>query len=279
MVPQSSLTDFYKQIIEKLAADDMQGRGVSTPFETRAAEFILKHFSVAPQGESGLQDFTYSDPESGELKASKNVYCFVNNQAGKTIVIGAHYDHLGLGSNKSLSYSKQGQVHNGADDNASGIALMMGLYQHYTHYRSLKYNFLFVAYSAHEIGLYGSAAFRTFIESKYPPAVLVLNFDMVGRLDAREKIVAVYGYKSLAKYSRYFDTLGHKALNIRTDENEMIYQTDAGNFAKAGIAALSFTTGIHDDYHKVSDDAKYIDYTGIESIQYVLEGFLKTIEI
>ncbi|HQW46560.1 MAG TPA: M28 family peptidase, partial [Chitinophagaceae bacterium] len=106
----------------------------------------------------------------------------------------------------------------------------------------------------------------------------VINFDMVGRLDPREKILAIYGYNSIAKVSSFF-TPKMENLNIQTDENDMVHITDAGVFAAAQIPALSFTTGTHDDYHKVSDDAKYINYEGMVQIANLLESFLKTINI
>ena len=268
----------YKNIIETLASDSMQGRAVSSSFETKAADFIQKQFAKEKLATPYIQDFQFTNPDTKELQDSKNVYCYIDNKAKHSILIGAHYDHLGLGEIKSLSFNKKGAVHNGADDNASGVALMMGLLNRYNAWSSKKYNYIFVAYSAHEIGLFGSRNFQNYISSKVSPLALVINFDMVGRLDPREKILAIYGHNSIANESSFF-AQKMENLNIRTDENDMVNITDAGVFAAAHIPALSFTTGTHDDYHKVSDDAQYINYEGMVQIANLLESFLKTISI
>lgn len=272
------LLSLYKNVIETLADDNMQGRAVSSKYETEAADFIFGQFAGSKLGKPVIQEFEFLNPETKQQQLSKNVYCYVNNNASQTILIGAHYDHIGLGEIKSLSLSKKGQVHNGADDNASGVALMIGLMNQYQMWALKQYNYIFVAYSAHEIGLYGSKDFKDYIALKVKPLALVLNFDMVGRLDENEKIVAIYGYNSISARNSFFSQKIEN-LNIRTDENDMVYLTDASIFAKSNIPSLSFTTGTHDDYHKVTDDAKYINYKGIYTIQKAIEGFLKTISI
>ncbi len=275
---EKAMVSLYKNIIETLAADNMQGRAVSSTFESKAADYIQKQFAKVTVAKPIIQDFQFTNPDTKVLQDSKNVYCYINNKAKHSILIGAHYDHIGLGETKSLSYNKKGEVHNGADDNASGVALMIGLLNRYDEWSLKRYNYIFVAYSAHEIGLFGSRNFQNYISNKVSPLALVINFDMVGRLDPREKILAIYGYNSIAKVSSFF-TPKMENMNIQTDENDMVHITDAGVFAAAQIPALSFTTGTHDDYHKVSDDAKYINYEGMVQIANLLESFLKTINI
>ncbi len=275
---EKAMVSLYENIIETLAADSMQGRAVSSEFESKAANYIQKQFANVSIAKPIIQEFQFTNPDTKELQVSKNVYCYINNKAKHSILIGAHYDHLGLGEIKSLSFNKKGEVHNGADDNASGVALMIGLLNRYGAWSTKRYNYIFVAYSAHEIGLFGSKNFQKYISNKVSPLALVINFDMVGRLDPREKILAIYGHNSIEKASSFF-TQKMENLNIRTDENDMVQITDAGGFAAAQIPALSFTTGTHDDYHKVSDDAQYINYAGMVQIGNLLESFLKTINI
>lgn len=275
---EKAMVSLYENIIETLAADSMQGRAVATVFESKAANYIQRQFAKVSVARPIIQEFQFTNPDTKELQFSKNVYCYINNKAKHSILIGAHYDHLGLGDSKSLSYNKKGEVHNGADDNASGVALMIGLLNRYDVWSTKRYNYIFVAYSAHEIGLFGSKNFQKYISNKVSPLALVINFDMVGRLDLREKILAIYGHNSIEKASSFF-TQKMENLNIRTDENDMVQITDAGVFAAAQIPALSFTTGTHDDYHKVSDDARYINYEGMIQIGNLLESFLRTINI
>lgn len=272
------LIPFYKKVVETLADDNMQGRAVSSVYEDKSAHYILKQFSSFDLAKPALQYFEFANPDNGGLQTSKNVYCYIDNKASKTILIGAHYDHIGLGETRSLSFNKKGQVHNGADDNASGVALMLGLYVSLRQWENKNYNYVFVAYSAHEIGLFGSAAFKQFSLGKFKPVTLALNFDMVGRFDPKEKVVTVYGNKTLSGYNDFFSR-ENAYFRISTEENDKVFETDAGIYAKASIFALSLTTGIHDDYHKVSDDVEYINYKGIELIQQMVESFLTDLTI
>lgn len=273
-----AMVSLFQKIIGTLADDSMQGRAVSSRFETKAADFILQQFAQVKRAKPFMQTFQFENPETKEVQDSKNVYCYINNKAKSCILIGAHYDHIGLGESKSLSFNKKGQVHNGADDNASGVALMISLMNRYATWASKKYDYVFVAYSAHEIGLFGSKNFKNYISGKISPLALVINFDMVGRLDPREKILAIYGHKSIEEQWKFFNQK-FENLNVQTDENEMVHVTDAGVFAASHIPSLSFTTGIHDDYHKVSDDTVYINYEGMVQIEHLLESFLKTITL
>ncbi len=270
---ESSLKPFYKKVIEILASDSLQGREVSTIYEDKAADYITDQFENFRSFKTHRQYFQFTNPENGRMLLSKNIYCYIDHHASKTILISAHYDHIGLGGSKSLSYHNQGQVHHGADDNASGVALMLGLAKNFKHWRNKKYNYLFVAYSAHEVGLFGSSSFKKFAEKQFKHIILVMNFDMVGRLDSKERILSVYGYSSLAKKDDFFRQTP-KNIKYSIDENDKVIQTDAGTFASSGVYALSFTTGIHEDYHKISDEARYINLDGIEVIQHLLEQFL-----
>ena len=263
---------YFKEIIGVLANDSLQGRAVSSVYEEKSAKYISKKFKENKKFKPQIHHFQYFNADSSQSFTSKNVYCFLDNKADSTILIGAHYDHIGLGNGFSRSYNQKG-VHNGADDNASGVALMLGLAKTHKKWVKKKYNYLFVAYSAHEIGLFGSTAFSKFCETNFKPIHFVLNFDMVGRFDEKAQILNIYGVQTLKKHKNYFDLLDFKG-KIYTQESDIIFQTDAKSFAQKNIQSLSFTTGIHIDYHKVSDDENKINYKGLLYIQQIIQKFL-----
>lgn len=266
-------TSYYKYIIQTLADDSMKGRAVASIDEDKSAAFIKRCFKASQRIQAKVQTFTFIHPLDHQNMVSKNVYGYINNRASQTLLIGAHYDHIGLGEYRSLSYHNQGEVHNGADDNASGVALLLNLARQYQRWGSKNYNYVFVAYSAHEVGLFGSMAFKQFLDSSLPKVCLVLNFDMVGRMDQRSKVVSIYGYSSLDHIRSYFHKTPQE-VNLQLYENDMILQTDAKAFYENGIPSLSFTTGTHLDYHKISDDEQYINYSGMQWVQDIVEDFL-----
>ncbi len=260
-VVDSSRIEFFKEIVYTLADDSMRGRATSSPEETKSLDFIASIVRRETKGKLKTQCFTIQASDSTEL-TSKNGYVFINNHAKETILIGAHYDHIGMGGKLSLSL-KNNEVHNGADDNASGVALALDLLNHLKTVKSNK-NYLFVFYSGHEIGLFGSAAFADFCQSKrkLKNITTVINFDMVGRLDANMKRLKCMS--SLPNDSILSGTDAAKfGLNIFIAEKEKLDQLDTKVFHQKGIPCLNFTTGIHDDYHATTDDPKYISFDGM----------------
>ena len=99
---------------------------------------------------------------------------------------------------------------------------------------------------------------------------------MVGRFDEKARVLNIYGTKTLLQYQTFFDNITFNG-KIYTSEHDKILMTDAKAFVETGIPSLSFTTGLHDDYHKISDDEIYINYNGIQIIQQLIESFLKVI--
>ena len=262
----------YKEIINVLANDSLNGRAASSLYEDKSAQFIIKKLNkFNRQFQTQIQQLNYVRVDSGSIIKSKNLYSYIDNKANNTILIGAHYDHLGMGDGLSRSYGKKG-IHNGADDNASGVALVLSLAQKFTKWENKKYNYLFVFYSAHEIGLFGSAAFSKFAQDHFKPIVLALNFDMIGRLDMNQKILNIYGINTLLyNQLELINTLSFDGI-IRTNFSDKIYECDLKKFAEAKIPSLSFTTGIHSDYHKITDDEDQINYFGILQIEkYILQ--------
>jgi Zn-dependent M28 family amino/carboxypeptidase len=262
----------YRQVVEALSADTMRGRMAGTPYEQMAGAFVVARFAAAAL-KVDTQLFTYRINDTGELQTGTNCFAFIDNNADSTIVIGAHFDHLGMGDSHSRSFGKVA-VHPGADDNASGVALLTALAHRHKKWTQKNYNYLLVGYAAHEVGLYGSAAFSSYCATHFRPVCLVLNFDMVGRMDKELKLVTIYSLPARTEIAMQASLNYHKG-HIVTDEPEKTLQTDCRTFAQKGITSFSFTTGLHDDYHKISDIPARINYEGIWTIQQMVEYLLK----
>lgn len=167
-VSQNFQPAFIRQHIEFLASDELEGRGTASLGEIRAANYIADFFKgigLKPAGTSGsfFQPFEVSfaiDGKSHQM-IGRNVAGFLDNGAAKTIVIGAHYDHLGKGyQGSSLSPDSKNKIHNGADDNASGTTGVLELAKYFAENGAAeKHNYLFIAFSGEELGLIGSKYF------------------------------------------------------------------------------------------------------------------------
>lgn len=263
----------YKRVVGVLASDTMRGRMSGTTYEQKAGMFVAAQFAAAgliPQ----TQSFSYRINDTGTLHAGTNHFAYIDNQADSTILLGAHFDHLGMGDSHSRSFGKVA-IHPGADDNASGVALLAALAARHKKWTQKTYNYLFVGYAAHEVGLYGSAAFNKYATGRFGTICLVLNFDMVGRMDKALQLVTVYSQPAITANDMLAAT-HYSAGHIMTDEPDKTFQTDCKTFAQKGITSFSFTTGLHDDYHKVSDIASKINYEGIWTIQQMAEHMLRT---
>jgi hypothetical protein len=267
--------------ISYLASDKLEGRGTGTKGEQLAADYVAKWFSrykLKPKGDNGtwLHAFTFRERSDNPhalndtttpLVESKNVVGYLDNGAPFTVVIGAHYDHLGRGERVgSLDVAAKGKVHNGADDNASGVAGLLEIARHYaTDKNTEKYNILFIAFSGEELGLFGSKAFceRPTIDLK--TVHIMLNLDMVGRLDTAAKKLAVSGTGTCSPIQGIVLALQTSELTVKTDSAGM-GPSDHTSFYQKDIPVLHFFTGTHTDYHKPSDDAEKINYAGEKQV-------------
>jgi hypothetical protein len=183
----------------------------------------------------------------------------------QAVVIGAHYDHLGLGENGSLAETAGKAIHNGADDNASGTAGMLELARRFSLQRAnLKRTFVFVAFSAEEEGLLGSKYYVNHPAEPLQNTVAMVNLDMVGRMKGNRVIVGGSGSSPLWKdlLLRHND---NPQLEIKFDDDGFGPSDHASFYAK-NIPVLFFFTGVHTDYHKPSDDFEKINLTGEQRV-------------
>lgn len=181
-----------------------------------------------------------------------------------TIVVGAHYDHLGLGEIGSLLEGAAGTIHNGADDNASGTAAVIALASAAKGMKRRDHDIVFVGFSGEEIGLVGSAEFadKWSLDGSRPPIAAMLNFDMIGRLD---DALIVQGVGSSPQWRRIIRRAVRRArpgIDLRLTQSAYL-PTDAMSFYLQEIPVLNFFSGAHAEYHKPGDDAELINYPGM----------------
>ena len=261
-IPQIS---FLKKTIEYLASDSLKGRAPNTPEINLALLFIREKCKIA-----GLkpyyQNFTFT--YNGNEVHGKNCYAFLDNKKQNTIVIGAHYDHIGMGGELSRSF-RSDQVHNGADDNASGVAMALALANDQK-LRKLNVNVLFVFYTAHEIGLFGSKAFvDPFLKQKkrFRHIAAVINFDMIGRMNHANELFIARNPEAGLPISG--------VLKIVEGDPNSLEQLDTAPYISMHLPVYNVSTGNHSDYHKISDDERFINYSGMsKTFEFVLDWLL-----
>ena len=202
-----------------------------------------------------------------ERRALKNVVAVLEGRgprAEETIVLGAHYDHLGMGGITSLT-PWTSAIHHGADDNASGTAVLLELARQLAaRGRTLSRRLLFVAFSAEEIGLVGSEHYVGHPLVPLKQTIAMLNLDMVGRL--RRETLIVYGSDSARSFPALAKRLASRhGLYLRLSPAEF-GPSDHLSFYSHNIPVLHFFTGLHEDYHSPSDVAEKLNYPGMRRV-------------
>lgn len=215
-----------------------------------------------------------------EERTGHNVIAMLDNKAATTIVIGAHYDHLGMGEGEESSsslYRGPAAIHNGADDNASGTAMLMQLALHLKQPQFNKSNYLFIAFSGEELGLLGSNHFVKNPTIDLKNVACMINMDMVGRLKTDEKVLIINGAGTSPRWKTVLDSVTTDSIKIKTSESG-IGPSDQTSFYLQDIPVLHFFSGTHEDYHKPSDDEDKINYNGMAAIQKIILNLIARIE-
>jgi Zn-dependent M28 family amino/carboxypeptidase len=202
-------------------------------------------------------------------RTGHNVLGFINNGAANTVVLGAHYDHLGYGEDKnSLFTGGAPQIHNGADDNASGSAALIELTKLLKASKYKSNNYLFISFSGEELGLYGSKYFTENSTIALNTINYMINMDMVGRLNDSTHGLTIGGYGTSPVWGQVLST-NEKYLTIKFDSSGT-GPSDHTSFYRKDIPVLFFFTGVHGDYHKPTDDADKINYNGeLQIVKYI----------
>lgn len=185
----------------------------------------------------------------------------------ESIVLGAHYDHLGYGGAGSGSRTPQRhEIHNGADDNASGVSLLLALAKQLaTHRQQLGRSIVIVAFGAEEQGIVGSKYFVNNTPAEVGKVVAMLNFDMVGRLNEK-RTLQVNGVGTFAEAEELVKAANSQANLALVTSKSGFGPSDHAPFYAKQIPVLYFTTGVHTDYHTPDDVLKKINITGIEEV-------------
>lgn len=268
--------------IQFLASDLLEGRESGTKGELIAAEYIASRYQALGllkkgDDESYFQDFskkTKAHPHDTEMTGpvinGRNVIGYMDKNAKNTIVIGAHYDHLGWGAEGSL-HDGDSAIHNGADDNASGISAMLFLAKRLSN-EDLNTNFLFIAFSGEEKGLLGSNYFVHNPTIDLESVTYMINMDMVGRLDTNRRL-AVYGVGTSDVFIPTINSIEYPHFEFQMDSSG-VGPSDHTSFYLNDIPVLHFFTGQHHEYHKPADDIELINFDGLYDVSVFIEEII-----
>ncbi|MFM6924344.1 MAG: M28 family peptidase [Ferruginibacter sp.] len=205
-----------------------------------------------------------------------NVIGYINNGAANTIILGAHYDHLGYGEDHNSLYAGTvPMIHNGADDNASGTAALIELSKLLKNSNLKNNNYLFISFSGEELGLFGSKYYTEHPAIDLANTNYMINMDMVGRLNDSTHGFTIGGYGTSPVWGQEL-VANDKYFKINFDSSGT-GPSDHTSFYRKDIPVLFFFTGAHSDYHKPSDDADKINYTGeLQLLKYIYGVIEKT---
>jgi hypothetical protein len=208
----------------------------------------------------------------GEKKRiGHNVIGYIDNSASATVVLGAHFDHLGYGEDgNSMLRTNEHLIHNGADDNASGTAALIELARLLKNSKLTRNNYLFIAFSGEELGLFGSKHFVENPTISLSNVNYMINMDMVGRLNDSTKVLTIGGYGTSPEWSSLISTKNKKSPFVIKIDSSGTGPSDHTSFYRKDIPVLFFFTGLHADYHRPTDDFDKINYTGeLDIVNYI----------
>tara|TARA_R110000751_G_scaffold146601_2_gene250870 strand:+ start:118007 stop:119233 length:1227 start_codon:yes stop_codon:yes gene_type:complete len=270
--------------VQFLADDALEGRQTGTNGEQKAAKYIAERFKnlgLTPKGTDGYfqafsfkpktdphQEVKYNVKDGDSTITGTNVLGFIDNKADNTVIIGAHYDHLGYGAEGSLFRGEKKEIHNGADDNASGVAVLLNLAQKLKA-KNTNNNYLFITFSGEEMGLLGSNYYTKNPTIDNKKANYMINMDMVGRLKA-DSTLAVYGVGTSPIFKQTLQAHNNRFKLVQKESG--VGPSDHTSFYNSDIPVLHFFTGQHEDYHKPSDDTERLHFNGMQIISnYIFE--------
>ena len=263
--------DSIMKHIKYLSSDELEGRYPGSPGSDLAIKYIEKHFSDLQletfTNSKYLEFFEFFDKKGNSISIP-NVAGVINsddnNYSDEVIVIGAHFDHLGLGGNHSGSLElNSNDIHNGADDNASGVSGILELAKKlYLNKNKLKRSIVFVAFNAEEQGIFGSKSFvkSPYFESK--KIISMINLDMIGRM--KDSNLYISGTGTSPVFSSILDSVSSNHNLVINKNPDGFGPSDHASFYVNDIPVLFFFTGAHPDYHRPSDDWDKINAGGLK---------------
>jgi hypothetical protein len=271
--------------VRYLADDALQGRMSGTAYERCAGDYIAAHFRrlrLQPAGDAGT--FFQSLPLASAANphapggTGRNVVAILRGAdprlAGEAVVIGAHYDHLGRGGAFSMARGDS-SVHNGADDNASGVAVLIDLAERLSRGPRPARSIVFIAFTGEEEGLLGSAFYTAHPAVPLERTRAMLNLDMVGRLGAGPLIV--YGVDTADEWKATVDSAAAAEGVAVRGGGDGFGASDQTSFYARELPVLHFFTNVHADYHRPSDDWEAIDVRGLARVARVVERVARSV--
>lgn len=262
-----SSVELLKKHVEYLASDELEGRGFGSASGKKAADYIItqfKSYGIKPFGKSYFHTFNYRTDQLNIV--GNNVVGIIEgsdeNLKDEYILLGGHYDHIGFKMD-----GEEKVVFNGADDNASGIATIIELGRLFVANKSkLKRSIILVAFDGEESGLIGS---KNMVNDNFVPLdkiKLMFSIDMVGMLNTN-KGLEMKGIEWLENWETLFvEPANGYQMELTKKGKKISFRTDTKHFGEAGIPSIHVTTGTKSPYHKPGDDAKLLEYDGMEKI-------------
>lgn len=277
---QIKLEDLKKNLYV-IAADDMEGRDTGSPGQKKAGEYMINYYKNIGVSFPKTLGSYYQKVPSEYMKRrggvglpdSENILAFIegSEKPEEVVVVSAHYDHVG---------TQNGVVYNGADDDGSGTVAVMEIAKAFQSAKKAgngpKRSILFLHVTGEEHGLFGSEYYSDNPVFPLANTVVDLNIDMIGRDDPENRgknYVYVIGSEMLSSELKVINEAANKStvnleLNYKYDDpkdpQRLYYRSDHYNFAKNNIPVAFFFDGIHEDYHKPTDDVEKIDYSMLQ---------------
>jgi len=278
----------FQNHITYLASDELEGRSSGTQGDQLAKDYIINHFTNAGLPTKRIvevqEHYVYKDRKNKKNKVlTYNIIATLPGTDDKLkdeyVVIGGHYDSVS---------NKLDKIHNGADDNASGTSMVLELFEKFAASNTNKRTLIFMAFGGEELGLLGSKYFVNNPTIDLQKVQLMVNLDMVGRLDNEKNLqlggtlTAVDFDKKLEPFLNQMENRWQNNLNITELGKGIFKRSDHYSFYLKDIPVLFFFTGLHEDYHGPTDDSNKINYQGMKVISDlvhpIMEEFANTPE-
>ena len=278
----------FQNHITYLASDELEGRSSGTQGDQLAKDYIVNHFTTAGLPTKRVvevqEHYVYKDRKNKKNKVlTYNIIATLPGTDDKLkdeyVVIGGHYDSVS---------NKLDKIHNGADDNASGTSMVLELFEKFAASNTNKRTLIFMAFGGEELGLLGSKYFVNNPTIDLQKVQLMVNLDMVGRLDNEKNLqlggtlTAVNFDKKLEPFLNQMENRWQNNLNITELGKGIFKRSDHYSFYLKDIPVLFFFTGLHEDYHGPTDDSNKINYQGMKVISDlvhpIMEEFANTPE-
>jgi len=247
--------------VETLASESFEGRGVGTAGLDRARDYLERRFAevgLRPLGVDGYRQ-PFAGPDGTRLF---NLVGVIGEMAGdRHVIVGAHYDHLGMGEPGDAN---AGKLHPGADDNASGVAALLECARRLALEEKLAHPVVFIAFSGEEKGLLGSAYYVEHPVLPLSGCDAMVNLDTVGRLF--DGALTVFGSNTATGLSHVLQGINYGfKFKLELPEKD-VGGSDQTSFVRRGVPGLQIFTGANADYHRPGDTADKIDYDGLERV-------------